>query len=83
MDKDFAFLLNFIMDAAETRPSADRVRIYRGLSRICGDPLEQQKLQTLALDLTRADLLCCDLKLSFSKIEQGGTQGDGNGSARK
>jgi len=58
-------LLEFVLTTAHTEPVERRIRIYRGLAAICGDPLEEQRLLALAWDLEKADDSCRRFKFNF------------------
>lgn len=79
MENDFIFLMQFVLEQAENQPDKARARIYRGRGRICGDPEWQNKLESLADSVQRADELYLDLKFSFVQDDAAGNSGQGNG----
>lgn len=77
MNDDVEQMMLFVMEQAEREPLARRVRIYRGLARLCGDAAEQKKLTALAMDLEKADSLCRELNFSFQQKTKDSNKKDG------
>lgn len=66
------FLFRWVMDKAEEAPLADRIRITRGLSEVCGNTSMAKELAKHADDLERAHRLCREFNFSFSQRTSGG-----------
>lgn len=69
---DMTFLFRWVMDKAEEAPLADRIRITRGLSEVCGHPDLAKELAKHADELERAHRLCREFVFSFSQKTSGG-----------
>lgn len=58
-------ILQFALEKAEQEPLPNRVKIYRAMARICGDPQDEAFLNQMAVTLERAEKFCADFKSSF------------------
>jgi hypothetical protein len=71
MKTDHLELMWFVLEASQGEPLKRRVRILRGLARVCGEPAEEKRLLELAADLAETDELCAEFNLSFIQKNQG------------
>ena len=58
-------MMRVVLEASEHLPTAQRIRVLRGLAEICGDRQEQDELHHLALSLEQADKNCREFNFSF------------------
>ena len=57
----------FVIEQAALQPLSKRIRLYRGLSKLCGDEVHAPQLEKLANDLEAADLRCREFAFRFSQ----------------
>ena len=64
-------LIQFVLDRSSTESVAMRLRLYRTLVQICGDPNEATGLSEMARALELADARCREFAFALARKEEG------------
>ncbi len=60
-------VVRFAKEKADEQPVLKRIRLYRGLAVLCGDPETKTELNKLANELDAAERHCREFKFKFGE----------------
>lgn len=74
----FDFIVWALRHAA-AEPTPQRIRLYRSIAEVCGEPAGREELLRRAADLERADQQCQEFTLTFEAAHAGAPNLSGDG----